>query len=95
MNVSAVLFGHPKSSEDQWLQFGNGYDPSTRITIKARRLTGETLNSIMWHPKCFVCFVVHQIVVVFDGLTMFTPTKMEFEKCFRPESSELKPWCFH
>lgn len=27
--------------EDQWLQFGNGYDPSTRITIKARRLTGE------------------------------------------------------
>ena len=25
---------------------------------------------------------------------MFTPTKMEFEKCFRPESSELKPWCF-
>lgn len=41
------------------------------------------------------CCVVHQIVVVFDDLTMFTPTKMEFEKCFRPESSELKPWCFH
>ena len=40
-------------------------------------------------------FVVHQIVVVFDGLPMFPSTKIEFEKCFRPESSELEPWCFH
>ena len=51
---------YSQTSEDQWLQFGNGYDPSTRITVKARRLTGETLNGIMWHPNRFfvqiVCF---------------------------------------
>jgi len=27
--------------EDQWLQFGNGYDASQRITVKARRVGGE------------------------------------------------------
>ena len=30
-----------EATEDQWLQFGNGYDASQRITVKARRVGGE------------------------------------------------------
>lgn len=46
--------------EDQWIQFGNGYDPGNRIQIKARRVSGKkvvpenstwTMNPI---PGCAV-----------------------------------------
>ena len=52
------------ATEDQWLQFGNGYDASQRITVKARRVTGEipgiTLNVRYLMNLCL--FYVYSIV---------------------------------
>ena len=69
-----------EATEDQWLQFGNGYDASQRITVKARRVGGEIPGPsgnfiIFQRGRSTTRYLVYNIVILYIYIYVFSNYK--------------------